>query len=62
MSNTYKYGDIPIDSREKKVPASSERAAQGFAELKGHLANFKRRMLKATTLDELIKSERESVD
>jgi hypothetical protein len=62
MSKTYTHGEIPSDSREKNIPASRERVEQGFAELKGHVADFKRRMLEATSLQELLESEHESVD
>lgn len=62
MSDTHKHGNIPLDSREKIVPTSAERQENGFAELKAHLADFKRRALEVTNLDELLDSNDESVD
>ena len=57
MSDTYPHRELPIDTRENKLPTSEERQEQGFAELKAHLADFNRRALKAANLDELLATE-----
>lgn len=62
MSDTHKHGEMPISTRENKQPTSKELQEHGFAELKAHLADFNRRALAATNLDELLDSENEAID